>query len=283
MMDPTFCRKINAMQFQTIPAPEGLQHLIKTCWFVQDAAETGLKTFRTIADGTPGLIFQRSESGETLWREGKKLAPVFVFGQSTRFAEISTAGRLDLLGIYFQPHALRCIFGLDSNEITDSCFDLTEMTSRHESSLVGQLFEAACPQLQLQRIGKFLHGLLGKNAPKEDFAARLALLKIHEKQGNISLSELQRSLRLSERSLQRRFRQSVGLPPKLYLRIRRFQTSLAQIQRQDFNRLTDIAYDNGYADQSHFLRDFKEFTGWPPSHFLRQTEEVVEGLHRVEV
>ena len=91
----------------------------------------------------------------------------------------------------------------------------------------------------------------------------------------ISLPTVQNELNITERSLERYFKQYVGISPKLYARINRFQTALETLRKSNFDSLTDIAYQNNYFDQSHFIRDFKEFAGTTPKHFLHQANEQV--------
>jgi AraC-like DNA-binding protein len=72
---------------------------------------------------------------------------------------------------------------------------------------------------------------------------------------------------ITARYLQKLFLQYTGLTPKLYSKINRFQNSLRLITQNDCS-LTSIAYDCGYADQSHFIREFKSFTGLTPSGYM---------------
>jgi AraC-like DNA-binding protein len=64
------------------------------------------------------------------------------------------------------------------------------------------------------------------------------------------------------------FESNVGISPRLYKRICQFDAAFQQLNRRKFAKLSDIAYQNGYADQSHFIRSFKEFTNITPKEYL---------------
>jgi len=87
--------------------------------------------------------------------------------------------------------------------------------------------------------------------------------------GTEILSLLLNKLNLNERSFQRMFKKYVGVTPNQYRRICQFQLSFTQLRGKAFNKLTDVAYDNGFADQSHFIRAFREFTQATPQEYLR--------------
>jgi AraC-like DNA-binding protein len=78
---------------------------------------------------------------------------------------------------------------------------------------------------------------------------------------------------MSPRYLQRLFLQYTGVTPKLYHKINRFQLSLKLVAKKD-SSLTSIAYDCGYFDQSHFIREFKSFTGVTPSAYTAEAYPV---------
>jgi len=61
----------------------------------------------------------------------------------------------------------------------------------------------------------------------------------------------------------------VGVAPNLYRRICQFNTAFVQLNRRRHQKLSDIAFQNGYADQSHYIRSFKEFTHITPSEYLK--------------
>ena len=86
--------------------------------------------------------------------------------------------------------------------------------------------------------------------------------------GAVSIGGLAGELGWSRRHLTAQFREHVGLPPKLLGRILRFDRVVALLREHDPERWTEIAYDCGYYDQSHFNRDFRQFAGATPTEFL---------------
>jgi len=81
---------------------------------------------------------------------------------------------------------------------------------------------------------------------------------------------------LGVRQFERRFSEQVGLPPKLFTRIVRFNAALEAKVNAPRRRWTDIAHEFGYFDQMHMIRDFEDFTGESPSTFMRRFEAMPE-------
>ena len=79
---------------------------------------------------------------------------------------------------------------------------------------------------------------------------------------------------ITSRYLQKVFVQNTGLTPKLYGKINRFQNSLQLVAKRNTS-LTDIAYQCGYYDQSHFIREFKSFTGFKPSAYNPENSSAI--------
>jgi len=70
----------------------------------------------------------------------------------------------------------------------------------------------------------------------------------------------------------------IGITPVLFARICRFQTALTLLRQGRFHSLTDIAYTLDYYDQTHFIHDFKLFSGASPRIYLRKTIEHMPGF-----
>jgi AraC-like DNA-binding protein len=102
-----------------------------------------------------------------------------------------------------------------------------------------------------------------------DEAVQYAIGQIMHAKGNLALKDLQQKLQLSERTLERKFNQAIGISPKLFSRICRFQESLQQLRAGNYDKLSDVAYEQAYFDQSYFIRVFKEFTGFSPLEFKK--------------
>jgi len=82
------------------------------------------------------------------------------------------------------------------------------------------------------------------------------------------LDDLNEKVFVSKRHLQRTFQNKVGYGPKAYSRMLRFCEAIFYLQQNPSARMTTVAYDFGYADQSHFIREFKEFMGQNPRKFF---------------
>ncbi|WP_313998620.1 AraC family transcriptional regulator [Xanthocytophaga flava] len=88
---------------------------------------------------------------------------------------------------------------------------------------------------------------------------------------DLSITELKQTIPLSNRQLERKFKQLIGVNIQSYRRISRFQKAFKQMQFE-YNTLTDVGYNSGYFDQSHFSRDFKFFTNYRPNHFFEKAD-----------
>ncbi len=97
-----------------------------------------------------------------------------------------------------------------------------------------------------------------------------ALNMIYGTGGNVRVKELSENLIISERSLNRIFHQYIGLPPKTFCRIIRLNKVLKLCKNDNHIDFLLAAYDNGYFDQAHFIKDFKEFCGCTPGIFFKK-------------
>src|SRR5690606_37219052 len=102
-----------------------------------------------------------------------------------------------------------------------------------------------------------------------------AVVRIIDAKGQESIGAIAEKSNLNIRTFERRFRCETGLSPKQFAKIIQFQTSMEQLTVKDYSKLTDIVYQNGFADQSHFIRVFKAFTGKTPKAFKKSPGIVV--------
>ena len=269
------------MKFQQIHPPANLKDYIRYYWVLEsDVLETLPKNFAAIADGSPGIIFHQAEGGQ-FYQEGKVLPPVFLYGQTTKYTELCSTGRFRNIGVYFYPHAIRSVFGFNAAELTNSCVDVNLIPSKDYKRLSERLFNTPGLNDQIDLLSAYLFAQVKQNNTSDDKLISYALTKMFEAKGDINLKLLQDDLRLSERSLERRFKYDIGISPKLLSRIFRFQSAMNLLRAGSYYNLSDIAYEHNYADQSHFIRSFKEFAGVSPNQFQKQSNELIENFPEI--
>lgn len=248
------------MNYHQIAPPEHLKAYIKYIWTWQ--GNTSTQNFKIMADGCPGLIFQKSDR-RSFYQNGKQVSSFFVYGQATKYAEVSFSESITI-GICFRPNALKSIFGIDAFELTDTCMELDHFVDANGTCLYEQLVHNNSVQTQVSLLLSFLESQIQRNSATIDQQIAYAIEMMIMSKGTIALKYLESNLQLSQRTLERRFKQQIGLSPINFLRICRFQASLNQLKNRTYQKLSDVAYSYGYADQSHYIRSFKEFAGLSP-------------------
>lgn len=269
------------MNYNTFAPPEILQPYVKFFYSLNSCdTENGVKTFRAVADGCPGILFQQGSNGR-FYQNDVVLPHTFLFGQSTKYIDLQLKGDFNAIGVYFHPHALSAIFGLNAGLLTNSCLDLDLFSKGKTFKLSERLQHSGSALESADLISKYLISELEVNRFNGDEAMFYAMKNLIQSKGKTELRSLQQELGLSERSFERRFKQFAGVSPKLFSRICCFQHSVKQLSEDKFSRLADIAYENNYADQSHFIRSFKEFAGFAPNQYQKQSKEVIENLSEI--
>ncbi|SFW82294.1 helix-turn-helix domain-containing protein [Chitinophaga sancti] len=138
------------------------------------------------------------------------------------------------------------------------------------------LHEQLWNTVSTQRQFELLFAYLEKMINPIDASMQYATSHILATKGKTSLKNLQHQLNLTERTFECRFEQYVGISPRLFSNIAQFQAAIRMPDSGRFSKLSDIA--NGYADQSHFIRWFKKFTGLTPLEHCRNHSILKTGI-----
>jgi AraC-like DNA-binding protein len=154
------------------------------------------------------------------------------------------------------------------HEITDKDFALDLVWGSEIKELEDRIYhqskEEAIIAIQ-QFLLRKLSGSIYQVEPMKQVIAHIVSM-----QGNVRIDELAYHSNLSERQFNRRFSNMVGLSPKNFAGIIRFQHFFKQAQLLPNQNLGAVALDCGYYDQSHFIREFKQYTGMNPSEYFKQ-------------
>lgn len=246
-----------------IIANADLELFVKEIFVLEDKDGAKESTLPFFADGYPGIVYLQSEKGFLLPRK-KVLTAFFLYGQMIAPFELLITAPYSMIVFQLYPFASKLLFDVDPKKLNDDCFDLSSIRWAAVENPLEALASSSKISLQLEIIAKFLSKLAREKGIEEYREIQQAIQIIIDHKGLIAINELAKRLNATERTLRRKFNQYVGISPKKFAKIIQFQTSLGQISTGDFSRLTDVVYENGYADQSHFIRNIKKFTGKKP-------------------
>lgn len=254
------------MFYKKIIPIKALQDYIQYFWILEDFKNNSSdKCFKIIPDGLPALIFQQ-EPNLFFDSKGQALPQLYLYGQYSKYTVHTVSGYFSVIGVYLQPTALKTIFGLDAFELNHQNISLEDIV---RDAILEQLVNAISLEEKISLISSFFLKQIErvKNNHKKLVHASTLL------QNGKALKEVQLEMNLSERTLERIIKQSVGLSPKIFSRIMRFQEGLNSLRKINFENFTELAYQYDYFDQSHYNREFKEFTGTNPRNFILNSKE----------
>jgi AraC-like DNA-binding protein len=197
-----------------------------------------------------------------------KTPQVELWGQITKPLPVKSKGKQDMLGIKFLTHSASCFFRDEIGTLNNHVSDLTDVLGSPVKILHARLLETEKTVERIKLIEDFLlkrrTDIQKENSKLDKVADILSSIKINATESSIRNIAL--GYGISPRYLHKLIYQHTGLSPKSLNKISRFQRSLQLITKK--GQLTSIAYDCGYFDQSHFIRDFKSFTGLTPRDYL---------------
>lgn len=257
-------------QLQILPKPEYMASFVKEIFILERSESNSQHAFPFYADGLPGIVYSRSNHPFYQQPKNKILSSFYLFGQTIKPITLEVEGSFELFVFQLYPFAVRILLDVDPITLNDGCYDLRQIKSINTKATVQELDQAEIHEDVIKIIGRFIRQLMKHTTENSNYILRLAINFILKAKGNIDIQEIYGRLPVSERTLQRHFSQQIGITPKQFARIIQFSTSKNQIITSDYTKLSDVGYENGYADQSHFIRAFKEYTGKTPLEFHKQ-------------
>lgn len=198
---------------------------------------------------------------------GKIIVPPAVFsGLRKSVRLINYAPGTATLLILFKETGAAAFFRKPLYDLFEQTVSLDQYFSPSEvSSVEEQLAGVEANEEKIKVIEQFLSSKLLYNKP--DLLIASAISRIYSENGNLKIKALTDSLYISQDAFEKRFRKATGATPKQFASIVKMNNAIRK--NIAFPSFLDIAFENGYYDQAHFNKDFKNFTGLTPTDFFR--------------
>ena len=190
----------------------------------------------------------------------------FTGGLSTGPAVVHGPPSWACIELCLTPLGARRLFGLPMHELANQVVPLEEVLPR-SPELVDRLCEARSWPERFQLLDDFLLRRLARSVDPSP-EVEWSWARLHGSHGRAPIHELADELGWSHRRLIARFRDQLGLAPKMLARIIRFDRAVRQLRASKPRTLAEIAFDCGYFDQAHLNREFREFAGTTPGAFV---------------
>jgi len=252
------------MIYREFPASAPLRHFVDRIWYLEGPA--GMLGAEPVPpDGHTEIIVHAGDPFAELAADGSSRVQdrVLLAGQATRAVRLEPRGFARMVGARLRPSGAHALFGVPQHELTNRIADLSQIDRRLQRRLVDAV---SSREEAGQMVAAFQRVLETAAAAREiDPVATELVAVARSRRGLVRVGDLAAELTLSARQLERLFQDRVGLTPKMYLRIVRFQEVLRAVRfGAPARRWAHVAADHGFYDQAHFIRDFKAFVGASP-------------------
>jgi AraC-like DNA-binding protein len=259
------------MTYREIKPGASLRQYVK-CYYVYESSVDTAFEDTVFPSGCTEIIFNLGE-GQWQTRNGQYYVitpPIEFWGQIVKPLPVKSMGRNTMLGIRFLPHAAAHFINEKADLFNNQVVDYRDLSGNTAKTLHDELLNTPGWNHRIELVEAYLlqHLSLAEKRFHKMAIVSDVMQEIVQQDFFDNIDNVASRYGITSRYLQKLFLQYTGLTPKLYSKINRFQNSLKLVTKKDAS-LTSIAYECGYFDQSHFIREFKSFTGLTPGMISR--------------
>jgi AraC-like DNA-binding protein len=246
-----------------------LSEYIQLIWIAEsESPDDHYPKEKILPDGIVEVVFHYYEPLITYLANGKKFIQPkgFAVSQMRKFIEIESNGKVGFVSVRFYPWGAHLFFKEPIKNFLDSTIDIKYLWKDEYRDIHNQL-ETFNDEEKVNRVQQFLIMQFEKNRT-DKIQINDAIKLIRDTKGQLSIDELCENLNLSYKQLERIFLATIGTTPKVFSRTTRFLHLCHHLKEYEDKTMTQLTYDLGYYDQSHFIKEFKEFSGLTPKEYF---------------
>ncbi len=258
-----------------IPKPP-LSRFVELFWFYEGYTQPHAKE-RVMPDGSIQIIVNLLEDEIKTYHPGDphhfdRFSGAILAGPRSEFGVIDTASQRCLIGIHFKPGGASPFLKMPMSEVENTDLALDYVWGIHGSDVRNRLLEAQSPEAKMLTLERCLLERAVKPFGRHPAVDR-ALQLLATGSPCQSVADIADEIGISRRRFIQVFSEEIGLTPKLFCRIQRFQRVLHAIHPINEVDWADVALAHGYFDQAHFSHEFRAFSGITPSAYLKHRTE----------
>lgn len=269
------------MFYKKFPPHNALSFYVE-CYYVWEAEAQSEKPLQVESppNAFTSIIFNYADDYyvSSINKDKQVIPRQFIVGQQTASYTLYLPGKIGMAGIVFKPTGIASLFKVDMFALTKERVDLgVFLPAATIQSTMDSINACETPIEKAKALEQFVFCFYNQHRPEPDVIDRAANL-IVEKKGNININELCRQIFVSRRQFERKFLRKVGVSPKYYSRLRRISYlcyKMAGKKEINWQKLYNSA---DFYDQSHFIKDFIEFTGRSPAEYFGTNIELVHHM-----
>jgi AraC-like DNA-binding protein len=256
-----------------IPPHPALAHIVRH-YLILDGLQPAGGVHRLFADGNTGLVFNLDNAAFN----ASAIHSCWLYGQIKTYHDLTLTGSINWIVVVLQPYGAYHLLGVPADELFNCFFPAEEVLKHRMHEIVNALLRVTQLSERVQLLNNFLLQQISKSkGPDPMIMQAVDLIIQHE--GVMPVELLLQSLFVTERTLERKFKHTIGLSPKRFIEIVRLNVSAKRMQRmKEKQSLASVAYDGGYFDQAHFIKDFRKFTGFTPQQYFEQVHPLALNL-----
>jgi AraC-like DNA-binding protein len=257
-----------AVIYVEFPPSLALRAIVDRLWYVEGPAES-IDAGTIPPDGHTEIIVHAGDRFVEVGVDGATRVQdrLLLAGQTTRAVRVRPTGTARVVGARLRPDGARRLFAIPQGLLANGIHSLSQIDRRLARLIDDDVVGRESPEAMAAALDAALVRALPSSPAASPASGAVALAM--RRRGLVRVDDLAAHAGITPRQLERLFRDRVGLSPKMFLRITRFQEVLRAVRdgSPTGSNWASIAAGCGFYDQSHFIRDFKAFVGAPPSQW----------------
>jgi AraC-like DNA-binding protein len=277
-MKELYHKYFEKVQTRFIVPPIALKPFILKYMFYENAAtHIGNLPFRALPNGNVELFFHFNGSQVHFYEKNKHfvlsnfIAGVFGLDYPMKIKISCPADTFKGLSVTLSHEGVNRLLNMAVSDLTNQIINIDYFWGLRGKETIDKVIQAKRIQTKIHILNQFFTRLLSQPSEVNQQEIQYIIKFLEQKSGKITVDEIAHNLSLSYKSIYRKFNTHVGLSPKTYLKIIRFNRACRLLYHFPYINWGELVYHCGYYDQAHFINEFHHIMKESPMHFIKLT------------